>query len=114
MFLADIVVEPLGCPTQGQLAQGQQVAAAEEVVDGLLGLDVGRRSAVGGGHGRTASREWAARKPRAAGITAAAAALGRTTADYILDSYYGLFMKYREALGFCGSDMVFDEPDRLP
>lgn len=49
-----------------------------------------------------------------AGITAAAAALGRTTADYILDSYCGLFMKYREALGFRGSDMVFDEPDRLP
>jgi len=49
-----------------------------------------------------------------AGISAAAAALGRTTADYILDSYYGLFMKYREALGFRGADMVFDDPDRIP
>ena len=48
-----------------------------------------------------------------AGITAAAAGLGRTTADYILDSYCGLFMKQREALGFRGTDMVFDEPDRL-
>jgi adenylate cyclase class 2 len=48
-----------------------------------------------------------------AGITAAAAALGRTTGDYILDSYYGLFMKYREALGFRGSHMIFDEPDRI-
>jgi adenylate cyclase class 2 len=48
-----------------------------------------------------------------AGITAAAAALGRTTADYILDSYYGLFMKYREALGFRGAHMIFDEPDRI-
>ncbi len=38
-----------------------------------------------------------------AGITAAAAALGRTTADYILDSYCGLFMRYREALGFRGA-----------
>jgi adenylate cyclase class 2 len=48
-----------------------------------------------------------------AGITAAAAALGRTTADYILDSYVGLFMKYREALGCRGAHMIFDEPDRL-
>jgi adenylate cyclase class 2 len=48
-----------------------------------------------------------------AGITAAAAALGRTAADYVLDSYYGLFMKYREALGFRGAHMIFDEPDRL-
>jgi adenylate cyclase, class 2 len=48
-----------------------------------------------------------------AGITAAALALGRTAADYILDSYCGLFMRYREALGFRGADMVFDEPDRI-
>ena len=48
-----------------------------------------------------------------AGITAAAAALGRTTADYILDSYCGLFMRYREALGFRGTHMIFDEPDRI-
>jgi len=48
-----------------------------------------------------------------AGITAAASALGRTMADYILDSYYGLFMRYREALGFRGVHMIFDEPDRI-
>ena len=48
-----------------------------------------------------------------AGITAAAAALGRTTADYILDSYCGLFMRYREALGFRGPHMIFNEPDRI-
>jgi adenylate cyclase class 2 len=47
-----------------------------------------------------------------AGITAAAAGLRRTTADYILESYCGLFMRYREALGFRGAHMVFDEPDR--
>jgi adenylate cyclase class 2 len=47
-----------------------------------------------------------------AAITATAAALGRTTRDYILDSYYGLFVRYRDALGFRGTDMVFDEPDR--
>jgi len=48
-----------------------------------------------------------------AGITAAAAALGRTTADYILESYCGLFIRYRDALGFRGAHMIFDEPDRL-
>lgn len=48
-----------------------------------------------------------------AGITAAATAMGRTTADYILDSYCGLFLRYREALGFRGPHMIFDEPDRL-
>ena len=46
-------------------------------------------------------------------ITDTAAAMGRSAADYILDSYFGLFVKYREALGFRGTDMVFDEPDRL-
>ena len=42
------------------------------------------------------------------GITAMAAALGRSPADYILDSYRGLFLKHREALGLTGTDMVFD------
>lgn len=46
-------------------------------------------------------------------IAAAAVALGRGPGDYLLDSYYGLFQKYREALGFAGSDMVFDDPGRL-
>jgi len=48
-----------------------------------------------------------------AGIAAAAAALGRSAADYILDSYCGLFMRHREALGFRGAHMIFDEPDRI-
>ena len=42
------------------------------------------------------------RAPRPASC-AAAAALGRTPADFILDSYCGLFVKYREALGFRGT-----------
>ena len=44
------------------------------------------------------------------GITAMAAAMGRAPADYILDSYRGLFLKHREALGLTGADMVFDRP----
>src|SRR5919109_737431 len=44
------------------------------------------------------------------GIVAMADALGRSPADYILDSYRGLFLKYRDALGLTGTDMVFDRP----
>ena len=46
-----------------------------------------------------------------AGITAMAAALGRGPSDYILDSYRGLFLQRRHALGLTGTDMVFDPPD---
>ena len=44
------------------------------------------------------------------GIAAAAAALGRSPSDYILDSYRGLFLQHREALGLNGADMMFDTP----
>ena len=36
------------------------------------------------------------------------AAIGRTPSDFILDSYRGLFLKYRDEFGLTGSDMVFD------
>ena len=45
------------------------------------------------------------------GITAMAEALGRGPADYVLESYRGLFLKHRDALGFSGTDMVFDRPE---
>jgi len=45
------------------------------------------------------------------GITVMADALGRSPADYILDSYRGLFLQHREALGLTGVDMVFAESD---
>jgi hypothetical protein len=41
------------------------------------------------------------------GIENAAAALGRSQADYILDSYRSLFLQHREAYGLDTSDMVF-------
>ena len=44
------------------------------------------------------------------GIMAMADALGRTPNDYVLDSYRGLFLKYREQFGLSGTDMVFDRP----
>jgi adenylate cyclase class 2 len=41
------------------------------------------------------------------GIENAAAALGRSRADYILDSYRSLFLQHRDACGLSTSDMVF-------
>ena len=50
-----------------------------------------------------------------AGIESAAAALGRTRSDYILDSYRSVFLQYREACGLTTSDMVFaDDLALLP
>ena len=45
------------------------------------------------------------------GINAMAEALGRREADYIQDSYRGLFLQHRETFGLRGPDMVFDESD---
>ena len=45
------------------------------------------------------------------GIDAMAGALGRSQSDYILDSYRGVFLKHRDALGLTGPDMVFDASD---
>lgn len=43
------------------------------------------------------------------GIALMSEALGRTSADYVLDSYRSLFLKHRDALGLSGTEMVFDE-----
>ena len=43
------------------------------------------------------------------GINDMAAALGRTAADYLADSYRTLFCRYCEAEGVAATDMVFDE-----
>lgn len=43
------------------------------------------------------------------GITRLAEALGRTPADYVLESYRSLFLKHRERFGLSGPDMVFEQ-----
>lgn len=43
------------------------------------------------------------------GIAMMAAALGRSAADYVLDSYRSLFLRHRDECGLAGSDMVFDD-----
>jgi adenylate cyclase class 2 len=45
------------------------------------------------------------------GISTMARALGRRADDYVLDSYRGLFLKYREQYGIEGTDMVFDRAE---
>jgi adenylate cyclase class 2 len=42
------------------------------------------------------------------GIEQLAATLGRRPTDFLLDSYRGLFLKYRDSHGLVGSDMVFE------
>jgi hypothetical protein len=46
-----------------------------------------------------------------AGIAAMAEALGRTPADFVLDSYRTLWLKHRDARGLCGTDMIFGEQE---
>lgn len=36
-------------------------------------------------------------------------ALGRSSSDFILDSYRGLFLQHRERFGLRSSDMIFDQ-----
>jgi hypothetical protein len=43
-------------------------------------------------------------------IAAAAQALGRTPADFVLDSYRSLFARYCADRGLTLTDMLFDEP----
>jgi adenylate cyclase class 2 len=43
------------------------------------------------------------------GITEMARALGRSAADYIVDSYRTLFSRYREEHELAATDMLFDE-----
>lgn len=45
------------------------------------------------------------------GISTMVRALGRRPDDYVLDSYRGLFLKYREQYGLDGTDMVFVRAD---
>ena len=45
------------------------------------------------------------------GINTMAKALGRRPNDYVLDSYRGLFLKYRDEYSLTGSDMVFDRAE---
>ncbi len=42
------------------------------------------------------------------GIAETAAALGRSPADYVLDSYRGVFMQHCERLGYSVRDMLFE------
>ena len=47
------------------------------------------------------------------GIETAATALGRSQADYLVDSYRSLFLQLRDRFGLTTSDMVFDTDSAL-
>ena len=44
------------------------------------------------------------------GITEMAQALGRTSVEYVVESYRSLFLKYQKDHGLAGPNMVFDGP----
>lgn len=93
------VLERLGLHIWFRYQKYREEFAHEEVVIAVDETPVGTFVEIEGGE---------------AGIVVTAAALGKTPADYILDSYHRLFLRYREALGFGGHDMVFDDPERSP
>lgn len=87
------VFEELGLHVWFRYQKYREEFSAEDVVIAVDETPVGTYVEVEGGE---------------QGILAVAEALGRTSADFVLDSYRGLFIKYRDQLGLTGSDMVFD------
>ena len=90
------VLEELGLHVWFRYEKYREEFAHEDVIVAIDETPVGTFVEIEGGEG---------------GIMAMADALGRSPADYILDSYRGLFLKHREALGLTGADMVFAESD---
>ena len=90
------VLEELGMHVWFRYEKYREEFAHEDVIVAVDETPVGTFVEIEGGEG---------------GITAMAEALGRGPADYILDSYRGLYLKYREARGLTGPNMVFGESD---
>ena len=88
------VLEELGLHVWFRYEKYREEFAREDVIVAIDETPVGTFVEIEGGE---------------SGITAMADALGRSPADYILDSYRGLFLQYREAFGLTGVDMVFAE-----
>ena len=86
------VFEELGLHVWFRYQKYREEYAAEDVTVAIDETPVGTFVEVEGGE---------------AGVVAMTAALGRTPADFILDSYRALFIKHRDACGLSGTDMVF-------
>ena len=86
------VLEELGLHVWFRYEKYREEYAAEDVTVAIDETPVGTFVEIEGGEG---------------GILAMARALGRTESDFVLDSYRGLFIKYREEFGLTGTNMVF-------
>lgn len=88
------VLEELGLHVWFRYEKYREEYAAEDVTIALDETPVGTFVEIEGGE---------------AGILAMTQALGRSAADFILDSYRGLFMQHRARHGFDSDHMVFQE-----
>ena len=88
------VLEELGLHVWFRYEKYREEYAAEDVTIALDETPVGTFVEIEGGE---------------SGIEAIAVALGRSAADFILDSYRGLFIQHRERHGLGRDHMVFQE-----
>jgi adenylate cyclase class 2 len=86
------VLEELGLHVWFRYEKYREEYAAEDVTIAIDETPVGTFVEIEGGE---------------QGILAIATALGRSPDDFVLDSYRGLFIKYREEYGLTGANMVF-------
>jgi len=86
------VLEELGLHVWFRYEKYREEYAAEDVTIAIDETPVGTFVEIEGGE---------------QGILALATALGRSPDDFVLDSYRGLFIKYREEYGLTGANMVF-------
>jgi len=86
------VLEELGLHVWFRYEKYREEYAAEDVTIAIDETPVGTFVEIEGGE---------------RGILAIATALGRSPDDFVLDSYRGLFIKYREEYGLTGANMVF-------
>ena len=88
------VLEELGMHVWFRYEKYREEYAAEDVTIAIDETPVGTYVEIEGGE---------------EGIEAMTRALGRSSADFILDSYRGLFIQHREKHGVDGAHMVFPE-----
>jgi adenylate cyclase class 2 len=86
------VLEELGLHVWFRYEKYREEYAAEDVTIAIDETPVGTFVEIEGGEN---------------GINAMTQALGRTPSDFVLDSYRGLFIKYRDEFGLTGTNMVF-------
>jgi adenylate cyclase class 2 len=86
------VLEELGLHVWFRYEKYREEYAAEDVTIAIDETPVGTFVEIEGGED---------------GILAMTRALGRTTSDFVLDSYRGLFIKHRQEFGLTGTNMVF-------